>query len=165
MKLSRLIELLEKARALAQSDPEVVLFFEPTALEDGFDWKETEGISDIRLGSDWPLPGKSMITHEGTPPSKVVIFYDNHFNLDSSTEPDDSDKAEIIEPKKPALAVGQTWERADGAHVVIDSINHHHQEEQMFCADGYWYRDDGKAHNSETTHVEDVELITLLSPA
>jgi hypothetical protein len=34
----------------------------------------------------WPLPGESMIVHEGEKPSKVIIFYDNHFALESAKE-------------------------------------------------------------------------------
>ena len=33
-----------------------------------------------------PENGKSMIVPEGEKASKVIIFYDNHFNLDSSKE-------------------------------------------------------------------------------
>jgi hypothetical protein len=38
------------------------------------------------LIDDWALPGKSLVTDEGPLPQKLVIFYDNHFKLDSSTE-------------------------------------------------------------------------------
>ena len=87
MKLSQLISALQQAYAPdPTADPEVVLCFEPTALEEGFNWEHTEGISDVRMASQWPLPGKSMIVHEGEKPSKVIIFYDNHFNLDSAKE-------------------------------------------------------------------------------
>lgn len=87
MKLSALIQALQDANLAALSDdPEVVVCFEPTALEEGFDWEHTEGISDIRVAPQWPLPGQSMIVHEGEKASKVIIFYDNHFNLDSAKE-------------------------------------------------------------------------------
>jgi hypothetical protein len=87
MKLSRLISALQLARISAKDeDPEVALCFEPGALEDGFDWEHTEGISDVRVTSHWPLPGESMIVHEGEKPSKVIIFYNSHFALDSSKE-------------------------------------------------------------------------------
>jgi hypothetical protein len=87
MKLSRLISALQLARISAKDeDPEVVVGFEPTALEEGFDWEHTEGISDVRVTSHWPLPGESMIVHEGEKPSKVIIFYNSHFALDSSKE-------------------------------------------------------------------------------
>ena len=87
MKLSQLISALQQAYAPdPTADPEVVVCFEPTALEEGFDWQHTEGISDVRMAPQWPLPGKSMIVHEGEKASKVIIFYDNHFNLDSSKE-------------------------------------------------------------------------------
>jgi hypothetical protein len=58
----------------------------PALLEEGFDWEATEGISDVRMASEWPLPGESMIVHEGEKPSKVIIFYDNHFALESAKE-------------------------------------------------------------------------------
>lgn len=87
MKLSRLISALQLARISAKDeDPEVALCFEPGALEDGFDWEHTEGISDVRVTSQWPLPGESMIVHEGEKPSRVIIFYNSHFALDSSEE-------------------------------------------------------------------------------
>ena len=87
MKLSELISALQQAYVSAKDeDPEVVVCFEPTALEEGFDWQHTEGIADVRVASEWPLPGESMIAPEGEKPSKVIIFYENHFALDSSKE-------------------------------------------------------------------------------
>jgi hypothetical protein len=87
MKLSQLISALQLADiAVPSDDPEVVVCFEPTALEEGFDWEHTEGISDVRVAPQWPLPGESMIVHEGDKASKVIIFYDNHFALDSAKE-------------------------------------------------------------------------------
>ena len=87
MKLSQLISALQLADIAAPNDdPDVVVCFEPTALEEGFDWEHTEGISDVRVAPQWPLPGESMIVHEGEKPSKVIIFYDNHFALDSAKE-------------------------------------------------------------------------------
>jgi hypothetical protein len=68
-------------------DTEVLLHYERSAMEDGFSRASSEGISDIRLVDDWALPGNSLVTDEGPKPKKLVIFYDNHFNLDSSTEP------------------------------------------------------------------------------
>jgi hypothetical protein len=68
-------------------DAEVLLHYEQSAMEDGFSRATSEGISDIRLIDDWALPGDSLMTDEGPRPKKLVIFYDNHFNLDSSTEP------------------------------------------------------------------------------
>jgi hypothetical protein len=82
--LSQLIELLNKAHAEAGPDAEVLLCFEPGAMEDGFDERSTEAITDIRLVNDWPLPGKSLATYEGEMKQKVVIFYDNHSKLDSA---------------------------------------------------------------------------------
>jgi hypothetical protein len=88
MKLSKLIDTLLLAQASLSdnddNDPEVALCFEPSALEEGFDWEHTEGIADVRVASEWPLPGESMIVPEGEKPSKVIIFYDNYFNLDSA---------------------------------------------------------------------------------
>jgi hypothetical protein len=85
MKLSELISALQQAYVSAKDeDPEVVVCFEPSALEEGFDWEHTEGIADVRVASEWPLPGESMIVPEGEKPFKVIIFYDNYFNLDSA---------------------------------------------------------------------------------
>lgn len=56
-------------------------------MKDGFSEATSEGISDIRLIDDWALPGDSLVNDEGPTPKKLVIFYDNHFNLDSSIEP------------------------------------------------------------------------------
>jgi hypothetical protein len=87
MKLSQLISALQQAYVSAKDeDPEVVVCFEPTALDEGFDWEHTEGISDVRVASEWPLPGKSLTVTEHEKPSKVILFYDNHFNLDSAQE-------------------------------------------------------------------------------
>ena len=87
MKLSQLITALTAAQRNADGlDPEVVLCFEPCVLEEGFDWESTEGISDVRMASEWPLPGESMIALEGEKSSKVTIFYANHFNLDCVKE-------------------------------------------------------------------------------
>lgn len=85
MKLSQLIQALRDAEALVtEEDPEVVLSFEPGVMEEGFSWEHTEGITDVRLTPEWPLPGDSMLVKEHEKPSKVIIFYDNHFNLESS---------------------------------------------------------------------------------
>lgn len=86
MKLFELQELLNKAFAEAGPNAEVLLCYEEGAMEDGYDEKCTEGISDIRLVDDWPLPGKSLSSYEGKIPQKVVIFYDNHYKLDSAEE-------------------------------------------------------------------------------
>lgn len=87
MKLSQLIQALRDANlAVPSEDPDVVVCFEPTALEEGFDWEHTEGISDVRVASEWPLPGKSLTVTEHERPSKVILFYDNHFALDSAKE-------------------------------------------------------------------------------
>jgi len=87
MKLSELREALRAADlVIKDEDPDVVLCFEPSAMEEGFSWESTEGISDVRVASEWPIPGESMLVKEYEKPSKVIIFYDNHFNLDSSKE-------------------------------------------------------------------------------
>jgi hypothetical protein len=65
----------------------VLLCFEEGAMDEGYDEKCTEGISDVRLIDDWPLPGKSLVTYEGEKPQKLVLFYDNHSKLDSSLSP------------------------------------------------------------------------------
>jgi hypothetical protein len=85
MKISQLIEALQNAYIMDREDMEVVLCFEPTALEEGFDWKCVEGIADVRVTRDWPLPGDSLINHAETITNKVVIMYDLIQNLDSAT--------------------------------------------------------------------------------
>ena len=86
MKLSELISALQQVRTVPAADPEVVVCFEPTALQEGFDWEHTEGISDVRVAPQWPLPGESLMVPEGEKASKPIIFYDNHFALDSAKE-------------------------------------------------------------------------------
>jgi len=84
MNLKALIDTLNKARIEAGDEAEVFLCFEETALEEGYDENCTEAISDVRLLEDWPLPGKSLCFSEGEKAQKVVIFYDNHYKLDSA---------------------------------------------------------------------------------
>ena len=86
MNLARLIELLNKAQAETGPDAPVLLCFEEGAISEGYSEHNTEGISDIRLVEDWPLPGKSLSVYEGQKQQKVVIFYDNHYKLDSAKE-------------------------------------------------------------------------------
>ena len=87
MKLSELHRITTIAmQSHAAQDAEVLLHYEKSAMEDGFSRASSEGITDVRLIDDWALPGKSLMTDEGPLPKKLVIFYDNHFNLDSSTE-------------------------------------------------------------------------------
>lgn len=86
MTVSQLIELLNKAQARTGPEADVILCFEPATIEDGFDWEHTEGVSDVRLVEDWPLPGESLVAYEGDKTKKIVLFYDNHFALDSSKE-------------------------------------------------------------------------------
>ena len=87
MKLSELHRIITIAmNSHAAQDAEVLLHYEQSAMEDGFSRDSSEGISDVRLINDWPLPGKSLVTDEGPLPQKLVIFYDNHFKLDSSLD-------------------------------------------------------------------------------
>jgi hypothetical protein len=86
MKLSQLREILNKAESQYGPDLPILLCFEETAMEEGYEEASTEGISDVRVLDDWPLPGTSLVTYEGEKPKKLVIFYDNHYKLDSSSE-------------------------------------------------------------------------------
>ncbi len=83
MKLSELQELLNKALAECGPDAEILLCFEQGALDEGYDEKCTEGITDVRIVEDWPLPGKSLSVYEGEKDKKVILFYDNK-ELDSA---------------------------------------------------------------------------------
>ena len=162
MKLSQLIELLNKAHAQAGPDAEVLLCYEEGAMSEGYEEKNTEGISDIRLVNDWPLPGKSLITYEGEIQQKVVIFYDNHYKLEPS---DGIPKETAAQAKKPELAVGQVWKTKDGSLTTIKS----HKLSggvPVFGATRFVYREDGKAYtNFPEEHIERAELIELVSQA
>lgn len=85
MLLTELQAFLNKAQKEV-GDAEVLLCFEEGAIREGFDEEDTEGISDIRLVDDWPLPGKSLVTNEGKVPQKLIIFYDNHYKLKPADE-------------------------------------------------------------------------------
>jgi len=84
MKISQLIEALQNAYNLDHEDMEVVLAFEESAMEEGFDWGHVEGITDVRITRDWPLPGESLVNHAEEITNKVIIFYDLIQKLDSS---------------------------------------------------------------------------------
>lgn len=84
MILSELSQILNKAEAKYGPDLPILLCFEEMAMEEGYSEDSTEGISDVRIVNDWPLPGESLVTYEGERPKKLVIFYDNHCKLDSS---------------------------------------------------------------------------------
>lgn len=84
MILKTLIDTLNAAVLEAGEDAEVLLAFEEAVMDEGFDQDSTEGISDVRLLEDWPLPGRSLCFQEGEKGHKVVIFYDNHYKLDSA---------------------------------------------------------------------------------
>lgn len=86
MKLSELRQILDKAEAKHGPDLLILLCFEEGAMKEGYDEACTEGISDVRVLDDWPLPGESLITYEGEKPKKLVIFYDNHYKLDSASQ-------------------------------------------------------------------------------
>lgn len=84
MNVSELREILAKAEAQHGPDMPILLCFEEAAIDEGYEESSTEGISDVRIVEDWPLPGTSLTTYEGEKPKKLVIFYDNHYKLDSS---------------------------------------------------------------------------------
>ena len=88
MKLSELQELLNKALSECGPDAEVLLAYEAGALEEGYDEELTEGVTDVRIVESWPLPGRSLSFYEGEKDKKVVIFYANHGDLDSTTSLD-----------------------------------------------------------------------------
>jgi hypothetical protein len=84
MKLSQLRDILAKAETQHGPDLPILLCYETGAMEEGYDESSTEGISDVRVVDDWPLPGASLVTYEGEKPKKLIIFYENHYKLDSS---------------------------------------------------------------------------------
>ena len=105
--IGQVVELLNKAMARTGPDAPFLLYSEPYLFEQGFDPASADGIADIRLVSDWPLPGESLAAYEGQHPLRVVAFYRDIDELDSSTDPDD----EPIKPApaKPVLKAGQVW--------------------------------------------------------
>lgn len=168
MKLSQLIELLNKAHAQAGPDAEVLLCYEEGAMSEGYEEKNTEGISDIRLVNDWPLPGKSLITYEGETQQKVVIFYDNHYKLEPS---DGIPEETVVQGKKPELAVGQVWKSAKGelwtvkAKQAADNLGNKYRHGPMpfGCAssDYYgWFNKDGEAWCADQLREKLVELVS-----
>ena len=84
MKISQLIEALQSAYSLDHEDMDVVLCFEEGTMEEGFDWGHVEGITDVRVTRDWPLPGDSLVNRAEEITNKVIIFYDLIQKLDSS---------------------------------------------------------------------------------
>jgi hypothetical protein len=84
MKISQLIEALQSAYIMNHEDMDVVLCFEEGAIDEGFDWSHVEGITDVRVTRDWPLPGDSLVNHAEEISNKVIIFYNLIQKLDSS---------------------------------------------------------------------------------
>lgn len=69
------MQVLELAAAACPQNTEVVLSFESDTLEGAFDFKTLEGITDVRVMSDWPLPGTSLVVPHETNDKLVVIYY------------------------------------------------------------------------------------------
>lgn len=86
MKISILRDILNETLAL-HGDLEILLSYERAVMEEGVYCKEeTEGISDVRLVQDWPLPGKSLLHVEHEKNYNIVLFYANHDDLDSANK-------------------------------------------------------------------------------
>lgn len=83
MNLAELTKICKQAHDIYGDIP-VLLCYEQSAMDEGYDELETEGISDIRLTESWALPGSSLVTDESEKPKRLVIFYDNHYKLDSA---------------------------------------------------------------------------------
>ncbi len=91
--IGQVVELLNKAMARTGPNAPFLLYSEPYTFAQGFDPASAGGIADIRLVSDWPLPGESLAAYEGQHPMQVVAFYRDIDELDSSTEFDDEPNA------------------------------------------------------------------------
>jgi hypothetical protein len=132
--IGQVVELLNKAMARTGPDAPFLLYSEPYLLEQGvgFDPASADGIADIRLVSDWPLPGESLAAYEGQHPMRVVAFYRDIDELDSSTDPDD----EPIQPApvKPVLKAGQVW-RDRAGRICHISKNRHQEYKYPFESD------------------------------
>jgi hypothetical protein len=83
MNLSEFTKICNQALEL-HGDIPVLLCYEQSAMEEGYKETETEGVSDVRLVEDWPLPGSSLVVDEVEKPKRFIVFYDNHYNLDSA---------------------------------------------------------------------------------
>ena len=105
--IGQVVELLNKAMARTGPDAPFLLYSEPYVFEQGFDPASADGIADIRLVNDWPLPGESLAAYEDPHPMQVLAFYRDIDELDSSTEPDDEPSQPA--PVKPVLRAGQVW--------------------------------------------------------
>ena len=84
--IGQVIELLNKAMARTGPDAPFILYSEPYVFEQGFEPASADGIADVRLVSDWPLPGESLAAYEGQHPMKVVVFYRDIDELDSANQ-------------------------------------------------------------------------------
>lgn len=161
--IGQVVELLNKAMARTGPDAPFLLYSESYLFDQGFDPASTDGIADIRLVSDWPLPGESLVAYEGQHPLRVVAFYRDIDELDSSKEPDD----ELSEPAatKPVLKAGQVWRNRAGRICRI-SKNRHQEDKYPFESDtgelgGYCgLRADGTSCLGEDHHGTLVELIS-----
>lgn len=83
MNLSEFTKICNQALEL-HGDIPVLLCYEESTMEEGYKETETKGISDVRLVEDWPLPGSSLVVEEAEKPKRFIIFYDNHYKLDSA---------------------------------------------------------------------------------
>ncbi len=60
---------------LEHSDTEVKLLWEEGVLSDNYNPDCLEEPTDVRVISDWPLPGDSLITKNENPGKMFVIMY------------------------------------------------------------------------------------------
>lgn len=74
MKISELRQIVFKIESKYGPDVPVYLVEEEDALANGFSEREYNGITDVRIVEDWPLPGESLIVQEAEKPIHAVIF-------------------------------------------------------------------------------------------
>lgn len=164
--IGQVVELLNKAMARTGPNAPFLLYSEPYTFAQGFDPASAGGIADIRLVSDWPLPGESLCSYEGQHPLRVAAFYRDIDDLDSSTEPDD----ELSEPAatKPVLKAGQVWRDRAGRICHISKNRYTHDDHLYpFESDKGWMdggycalRADGTSCLGEDHGTTLVELIS-----
>lgn len=75
MKISELRQIVFKIESKYGPDVPVYLVEEEDVLANGFSEREYNGITDVRIVEDWPLPGESLIAQETEKPIRALIFH------------------------------------------------------------------------------------------
>lgn len=74
MKVSQL-KLACEDFLLEHPDTEVKILWEEGVISDSYDPQYLEDPTDVRIISDWPLPGESLVNKAENPEKMFVIMY------------------------------------------------------------------------------------------